>query len=53
MQFVSTSPNMGRAKVLNQGETWELTYRVIAAGEPPTGHSWDLQALWREFAEGK
>lgn len=51
MQFISSSPNFGRPKVLKSGQQWCLRYRVVAAGEPPDGQSWDLDALWREFAQ--
>jgi hypothetical protein len=51
MQFVSSSPNFGQRKVLKAGEPWRLRYRVVAAGEPPDGQPWDLNALWQEFAQ--
>ncbi|MBZ0256862.1 PmoA family protein [bacterium] len=51
MQFISSSPNQGKPKILKQGETWRLRYRVIAAGAPPAGGSWDLNALWKNYAK--
>ena len=52
MQFISSSPNYGQPKILKQGETWHLQYRVIAAGTPPEGKSWDLGKLWEDYAAG-
>jgi hypothetical protein len=51
MQFISSSPNFGKPKNLKKGETWRLRYRVVAAGQPPSGDRWDLDALWAEFAK--
>jgi len=51
MQFISSSPNFGAPKVLKEDQSWNLRYRVVAAGAPPEGRSWDLDALWKEFAE--
>lgn len=53
MQFISTSPNFEKPKVLKSGETWRLRYRVIAAGAPVAGEKWDIDELWKEMAEGK
>jgi hypothetical protein len=50
MQFISSSPNFSKPKVLKSGENWRLRYRVVAAGAPPNGQQWDLQSLWTEFA---
>jgi hypothetical protein len=50
MQFISSSPNFSKPKVLKSGENWRLRYRVVAAGAPPDGQQWDLQSLWTEFA---
>ncbi len=50
MQFISSSPNFGAAKVLKSGETWRLRYRVVAAGAPPKNEQWDIESLWKEFA---
>ena len=51
MQFISSSPNFGKPKVLKRGETWLLRYRVVAAGKPKEGETWDLDALWNEYAK--
>lgn len=51
MQFISTSPNFGKPKFITKGRTWRLRYRVVAAGAPPEGKPWDMQALWTEFNE--
>ncbi|MFB3786828.1 MAG: DUF6807 family protein [bacterium] len=51
MQFISSSPNYGKAKILKQGETWRLRYRVVAAGKPPEGRSWDLNELWNQWVK--
>jgi len=51
MQFISSSPNFGKPKVLVAGQTWRLRYRVVAAGAPPKGQKWDLDALWNELKE--
>jgi len=53
MQFISSSPNFTKPKVLKQNETWRLRYRVVAAGAPRTGEKWDLDALWNEMRSGK
>ncbi|MEW6235273.1 MAG: PmoA family protein [Candidatus Omnitrophota bacterium] len=53
MQFLSSSPNYSQPKILKKGETWRLRYRVIAAGQPEKGSAWDLEALWREYAQGR
>lgn len=50
MQFISSSPNMAAPKTLKKGETWHLRYRVVAAGAPAEGETWDLDRLWREYA---
>jgi len=50
MEFISSSPNFGQLKVLKARQAWRLRYRVVAAGEPPDGQSWDLNALWEDFA---
>lgn len=50
MQFISTSPNFGKPKVLRSGETWRLRYGVVAAGAPPKGEGWDIESLWKEWA---
>ena len=50
MQFISSSPNFGTPKVLKSGETWRLSYRVVAAGAPPKGGEWDIESLWNDFA---
>jgi len=52
MQFISTSPNFTKPKILKSGETWKLQYRIIAAGAPETGQLWNLDQLWREW-QGK
>lgn len=51
MQFISSSPNYGKPKVLKKGDTWHLRYRVVAAGQPAEGGTWDLDALWEDYAE--
>lgn len=51
MQFISSSPNMSEPKVLKDGETWLLQYRVIAAGVPENEKGWNLDALWQEYAD--
>lgn len=51
MQFISSSPNFAKPKILQKGEIWPLRYRVVAAGPPPEGKPWDLNALWGEFAK--
>lgn len=51
MQFISSSPNYGKAKILKQGEAWRLRYRVVAAGQPPEGRSWDLNELWNQWVK--
>jgi hypothetical protein len=53
MQFISSSPNFTKPKVLKSGETWRLRYRVLAAGAPRESEKWDVDALWREMGEGK
>ena len=53
MQFISSSPNFSKPKVLKSGETWHLRYCVIAAGAPREGEKWDVNELWREMGEGK
>lgn len=50
MQFISSSPNFGKAKVLKNGETWRLQYRVIAAGKPMETEEWDVETLWKDYA---
>ena len=50
MQFISSSPNFGKPRLLNRGETWRLRYRVVAAGAPPEGSEWDIESLWKELA---
>ncbi len=50
MQFISSSPNFGKPKVLKSGEAWRLRYRVVAAGAPPQGQKWEIESLWTEFA---
>lgn len=50
MQFISTSPNFSKAKVLRAGQTWRLRYRVVAAGAPAPGKQWQIDLLWKEFA---
>ena len=50
MQFISSSPNYGKPKVLKRGETWRLRYRVVAAGQPPEGKAWNLETLWKDYA---
>jgi len=49
MQFISSSPNFGKPKILKSGETWRLRYRVIAAGAPPRAEAWDIDSLWNEM----
>lgn len=49
MQFISTSPNFSSPKVLYDGRTWRLTYRIVAAGAPPEGQEWDMERLWRDY----
>ena len=49
MQFISSSPNFGTPKVLKSGETWRLRYRVVAAGAPPKGESWDIEDIYTDF----
>jgi hypothetical protein len=51
MQFISSSPNMGKAKVLKAGEEWHLRYGAVAAGKPAEGESWDVEKIWQEFAK--
>ncbi|MFH1738735.1 MAG: PmoA family protein [bacterium] len=51
MQFISSSPNMDAPKVLNAGEEWHLRYRVVAAGKSADDTPWDLEALWKEYAD--
>lgn len=51
MQFISTSPNFTKPKILKQNETWRLRYRVIAAGAPAEGQTWNLDDLWKELGE--
>lgn len=53
MQFISSSPNFAKPKVLKSGETWRLRYRVIAAGAPPKGKAWNLDDLWGELKNGR
>ena len=50
MQFISSSPNFAKPRVLKSGETWRLRYRVVAAGAPPEGKEWDIESLWKELA---
>lgn len=50
MQFISSSPNFAKPKILKKGETWNLYYEVIAAGKPPQNGSWNLDELWSRFA---
>ena len=50
MQFISSSPNFGKPKVLKNGECWRLKYSVIAAGKPDTEKGWDLDSLWGRYA---
>lgn len=50
MQFISSSPNYGQAKILKKEETWNLRYRVIAAGKPEPGKNWDLEDLWQQYS---
>jgi hypothetical protein len=49
MQFISTSPNFTKPKVLGKGETWRLRYAVLAAGAPPKEQTWDLDQMWSEW----
>jgi len=49
MQFISSSPNFGKPKILKQGETWRLRYRIVAAGAPSEGKSWNLDELWNQW----
>jgi len=49
MQFLSSSPNFEKPKVLKSGETWRLRYRVLAAGAPAKGEKWDINSLWNEL----
>ncbi len=49
MQFISSSPNFARPRIVNRGEEWVLKYRVIAAGKPEEGKTWDLESLWRQW----
>lgn len=51
MQFISSSPNFARPRVLKSGETWRLRYRVVAAGAPPEGKEWDIESLWKELVK--
>ncbi len=51
MQFISSSPNYGEPNVLVQGQTWNLSYRVVAAGAPAEGEKWDIDVLWNEYAD--
>jgi hypothetical protein len=53
MQFISSSPNFAKPKILRSGETWQLRYRVIAAGAPRAGEKWDLDSLWSEMKSEK
>jgi hypothetical protein len=53
MQFISTSPNFEKPKVLKNGQTWKLRYRTVAAGAPPQGRAWDLDEIWKDFAAQK
>ncbi|MDP2897504.1 MAG: PmoA family protein [bacterium] len=51
MQFISSSPNFAKPRVLKSGETWRLRYRVVAAGAPPEGKEWDMESLWKELVK--
>ena len=51
MQFISSSPNFAKPRILKSGDTWHLRYRVIAAGEPTDGKTWDLNSLWSEMKD--
>ncbi|HPA45580.1 MAG TPA: PmoA family protein [bacterium] len=51
MQYISSSPNMGKPKVLKAGEQWHLRYEAVAAGKPAEGESWDVEKIWQEFAK--
>ncbi len=51
MQFISSSPNFGKPKILKKGETWHVQYRVVAAGAPPEGKEWDLDQLWEDYSK--
>lgn len=51
MQFISSSPNFGAPKVLKSGESWRLRYRVVAAGAPPKGESWDIDEIYADFCK--
>ena len=51
MQFISSSPNFAKPRVLKSGETWRLRYRIIAAGAPPEGKEWDMESLWKELVK--
>ncbi|RJP26469.1 MAG: hypothetical protein C4527_15005 [Candidatus Omnitrophota bacterium] len=50
MQFISSSPNFGKPKRLQNGESWHLQYRIVAAGAPPEGKEWEFHSLWNEYA---
>lgn len=50
MQFISSSPNFAKPRILKSGETWRLRYRIVAAGAPPEGKEWDMESLWKELA---
>lgn len=49
MQFISTSPNFEIPKTVYKGRAWRLAYRIVAAGAPPEGETWDLERLWRDY----
>jgi len=52
MQFISSSPNFAKAKILKSGDPWNLRYRVVAA-DAPEREKWDLNALWNDMKEDR
>lgn len=48
MQFISTSPNSEEPKVLQPGDSWELTHRIVATSAP-----WAFGKTWDTFLDGK
>jgi hypothetical protein len=51
MQFISSSPNFDKPKLLKSGERWRLRYRVVAAGAPVEGQEWSIESLWKEYSQ--